>query len=308
MRGRAIAVVCVFLVAGCAGSDSDDPSAEPVIRNAPSGQASAPPFDPQTDRTEAVAGFVPSTFAVIGDFGTGDARQYAVKRRMCRWREKNPFDHVFTTGDNIYPDGDPALFEERFFEPYDCLFRDDVRFHVSLGNHDIVTKNGLPQIRRPAFGIPRRNYVFRTKGIRFVVADSNDLNYRWLKKKTRAEEGDHWTIVLFHHPVYSAGTTHGSTPGFASTLRPLFERRGVDLVLNGHDHLYSATKELKGIRYVVTGGGGARSYGCDKAPPVVRCKARLHFLYVRATATHLEVTAIPARGRPIHRFTTRGRA
>jgi len=305
---RAAVLSLTLLLAGCASDGAGGASAEPPIRNAPSLTPSPPPFDPQTDRTEAVEGFVPSTFAVIGDFGTGDDRQRAVARKMCAWRDKRPYDHVFTTGDNIYPDGDPGLFEERFFEPYDCLFRDDVKFHVSLGNHDIVMKSGLPQIRRKAFGIPRRNYVFREKGVRFVVADSNDLNYRWLRKQTRAEAGDHWTIVLFHHPVYSGGT-HGSTPGFASTLRPLFERRGVDLVLNGHDHLYSVTRELKGIRYAVTGGGGARSYGCDNGgPPIARCIVRLHFLHVRATATRLEVTVVPARGRPIHRFRTRGRA
>jgi acid phosphatase len=303
-----IAVIALVGV-GCAWG-SLDPSAGgrvPEIINAPEGTPSPPPFDPVTDRTEAVEGFKSSTFAVIGDWGSGDSRGQAVADRMCNYRKKHPFEHVFTTGDNVYPDGDPADFVDAFLDPMSCLLSDDVDFHVSLGNHDVLTKNGLPQIRRDVFGIPNRNHVFRKDGVRFVVADSNGLNYTWLRKATRAKAGDHWTIVLFHHPVYSGGTGHGSTPNFAGTLTPLFERRGVDLVLNGHDHVYSVTREVRGIRYVVTGGGGARTYGCSVDPPVNKCIGRLHFLYVKATAAHLEVTVVPAKGKPLHRFTTRGR-
>ena len=299
-----LAGACAWASTSLIGGDENAPE----ITGAPDGTQTHPPFDPTTDRTEAIEGFIPSTFAVIGDFGSADEREEAVADRMCAYRRTHPFDHVFTTGDNVYPDGDPARFPAAFFRPFDCLLSDGVKFHASLGNHDILTKNGLPQIRREIFGIPSRNYVFRRDGVRFVVADSNGLNYTWLRKATRAKTGDHWTIVLFHHPVYSGGTGHGSTPDFSAKLTPLFERRGVDLVLNGHDHVYSVTREVRGIRYVVTGGGGARSYGCHVEPPVRKCISRLHFLYITATAAHLEVKAIPANGPPIHSFTTRGRA
>ena len=293
----------------CAWTDSiSSDEKDPEIINAPAGTPSPPPFDPQTDRTQDVEGFLPSTFAVIGDFGSADEREKAVADRMCEYRRNHPFDHVFTTGDNVYPDGHPDRFPAAFFRPMRCLLSDGVKFHAALGNHDFLTKNGLPQIRREIFGIPSRNYVFRRDGVRFVVADSNRLNYTWLKKATRAKVEDHWTIVLFHHPVHSGGTGHGATPDFATKLMPLFERRNVDLVLNGHDHVYSVTREVRGIRYVVTGGGGARSYGCNVEPPVRKCISRLHFLYITANALQLEVKVIPANGPPMHSFTTRGRA
>jgi 3',5'-cyclic AMP phosphodiesterase CpdA len=303
-----------LLAAACAwtgidaASNAPSTSNEPSIRNAPQGTPTPPPFDPMTDRTERIQGFVPSTFAVIGDFGSADSGEQAVADRMCSYRKRHPFDHVMTTGDNIYPDGDPARIREAFLDPFDCLLGGGVKFHASLGNHDVITKHGLPEIRRDIFGMPGRNYVFRRRGVRFVVADSNRLDFRWLRRATRAKDGDHWTIVLFHHPVYSGGTGHGSTPNFAQTLTPLFEKRGVDLVLNGHDHVYSVTREVRGIRYVVTGGGGARPYGCRVQAPVRKCITRLHFLYVTATATHLKVEAVPAKGTAIHSFKTRGRA
>lgn len=194
-------------------------------------------------------------FAVIGDFGTGGRDQYAVAEQMCRWREEQPFNLVVTTGDNIYPDGNPEDFEEKFFDPMSCLLDNGVRFRLSLGNHDVITDDGRPELEEPAFGMPARNYVFRRGGIRFVIANSNDFRMAWLERALQPGEGDRWTIAVFHHPVFSAGARHGSTPGLAEKLHGLFADAGVDLVLTGHDHVYSASKEQDGLRYVVTGGG-----------------------------------------------------
>lgn len=245
-------------------------------------------------------------FAVIGDFGTGEPEEYAVARRMCRWREKHPFDVVFTTGDNIYPHGEPEFIDEKFLDPMKCLLSNGVRFRASLGNHDIETDNGRSQLEEPAFGMPARNYVVRRAGVRFVVANSNDFRMAWLERALEAKEDDRWTIVVFHHPVYSAGTTHGSTPGLADKLHGLFVRNGVDLVLTGHDHVYSLSEEKEGLRYVVTGGGGARSYGCKDSPDIELCVSRFHFLYVRAGADSIKAKAVAETGEVFHRFETAG--
>jgi predicted phosphodiesterase len=249
----------------------------------------------------------PLRFAVIGDWGSGWPSQHAVADRMCAWREERPFDLVMTTGDNIYPDGSQQHFQRKFFTPYDCLLRDGVRFHAALGNHDFVTDRGGDELDEPAFGMPKRNYVLRQNGVRFVVWDSNVMDREWLSRATRARALDRWTIVLFHHPVYSPGPQRGSTPGFRPSLPRLFRARGVDLVLNGHDHIYSATKPLRRIRYVVTGGGGASLYPCGEAWFSVECQSRNHFLYVVVHPDHIGVRAVPTVGHPFHRFQTTGR-
>lgn len=248
------------------------------------------------------------SFAVIGDFGTGDEVQRSVARRMCDWHDGHPFDTAVTTGDNIYPDGDPALFKREFIRPYRCLRRKGVSFHATLGNHDIITANGRKEIAHPKFGMGGRDYVMRAGGVRFVMVDSNSIEKRWLRRALVAEEGDRWTVVVFHHPVYSPGSGHGSTPGFRPALPRMFRQRGVDLVLNGHDHLYAVTRNLKGIRYVVTGGGGAGLYGCTEKSFSAKCKEIHHFLFVTAGPDQIEVTAVPARGRPFDRFVTTGRS
>lgn len=248
-------------------------------------------------------------FAVIGDYGSGWPSQDEVAERMCRWRERRPFDHVVTTGDNIYPDGSKVHFRAKFFEPYDCLLSADVRFHASLGNHDRLTRRGRDVLEEPAFGMPRRNYVWRKAGVRFVVADSSVLDREWLSEALRAGPLDRWTVVVFHHPVYSGGTTYGPAgAGLRSDLPPLFRKRGVDLILNGHDHLYSATRSLRGIRYVTTGGGGASLYRCGDYAYIAACRARNHFVYVVAGPDRIKVRAVPPAGRPFHRFSTTGRA
>ena len=223
---------------------------------------------------------------------------------MCDWRNKHPFDLVITTGDNIYPDGDPKYFEDAFFKPYKCLFDAGVQWHASLGNHDYQTDQGQPELDEPAFGMRGPNYVVREGGVRFVIADSNELDRGWLDEALVAEPGDRWTVVAFHHPVLSPGL-HGSTPGFED-LPNLFEKHEVDLVLNGHDHMYAVTKPQDGLRYVVTGGGGAELYPCLPNPITDVCKLEHHFLYVEAETDAIKVSAVPPQGPPLDTFTTEG--
>jgi predicted phosphodiesterase len=290
------------LVVGAAGLlvGFVEPAAPAAER--PRGPRAAPSRAGSTRRHPALR------FAVIGDFGTGHAPQMAVADAMCEWRARHTFDLVITTGDNIYPDGDPALFDPDFYRPYACLTDNGVRFHAVLGNHDIKTDNGRSEISARPFGMPARNYVLRKSGVRFVMANSNKLKWGWLRRATRAKPRDRWTIVVLHHPVFSPGTANGSTPGFRPGLPRLFRRRGVDLVLSGHDHIYAASRSLHRIRYIVSGGGGDRTNGCSKTWFSQMCRSRLHFLYVVARRGLIAIKAVSHRGHVFDRVRTRGRA
>lgn len=291
---RAIASICgLVLLAGCSGPGEGVPAPGATVATPTASPASAP-----TDRFR---------FLALGDFGSGSAEQYALANRMCRLRTNRGFDHVVTTGDNVYDDGAPAMFDTAFFKPYGCLLDGGVRFHAVLGNHDIRTDNGRPELDEPAFGMPRRDYVFRAGGVRFVMANSNSFNFDWLRKALTPREGDRWTVVSFHHPVFSSGV-YGPTPGLRPKLPRMFANKGVDLVLNGHEHHYEVSDELRQIRYVVTGGGGAsvRPCGADQWFRNV-CMSRFHFLEIVAGPDEIVVKAMPPNGRSFHRFTTDGR-
>lgn len=293
-RFRAVALVVVGATAGCGfGVEARSP-ANPT----PTTVAASTPV-PTTSSTSP-ADF---SFAAIGDFGTGEEPQRQIAQQMCRWREDHPFDVVITTGDNIYPNGAPQLFQSRFFEPMACLLDGGVKFHATLGNHDYLTDQGRPEIEEPAFGMTGADYVVRVGGVRFVLVNSNALDMEWLRAAIETEPGDLWTVVAFHHPVYSSGTNYGAgTPGFRPSLPRLFRRRGVDLVLNGHEHIYSVSDELAGIRYVVTGGGGARLYGCTERWFTDRCEVRHHFVAVEVTPASMLVKAVDLSGRRFDRF------
>ena len=298
--------LCLLLAVGCASRSGPDEArpAQTTASVTPT-ESTTPTISPSPTEPPP-AGEPMLRFAVIGDFGSGSTEQYQLADRMCSWRRDNPFDLVITTGDNIYDAGEPEHFNDRFFRPYDCLFDNGVRFRAVLGNHDIGTDNGRPELDEPAFGMKRRNYVVRKNGVRFVMWESNYSNKAWLRRNLRAEPGDRWTVVSFHHPVFSPGP-HGGTAGYRPSLPRLFARKGVDLVVNGHDHLYALMPRKRGVRYVVTGGGGAGVYGCDNPRVADYCASRYHFLSVVAGAQRLVVEAVPASGPPFHSFATKGR-
>ena len=286
---KRVVVLALLLCVACAPSNSSD---EPVL---PAQSEAPPPQEPVMMR-----------FAVIGDWGSGFDQQYDLGRRMCDWRENHLFDMVVTTGDNIYEAGEPEHFDSKFFEPYACLLDNGVRFRAVLGNHDIGTNNGEPELNEPAFGMKNRNYVVRRHGVRFVLWESNYSRKRWLRRHLGEESGDRWTVVSFHHPIFSPGP-HGGHPPYTPDLPRMFRRKGVDLVLNGHDHLYALMPEKRKIRYVVTGGGGASLYACENPEVAEICLSRHHFLYVRVYETQIRVQAVPISGRPFDTFIAEGR-
>lgn len=59
----------------------------------------------------------------------------------------------------------------------------------------------------------------------------------WLEK-TLASSKKTWNIVVMHHPVYSTAKNRENTI-LMEQFKPIFDKYGVDLVLQGHDHTYA---------------------------------------------------------------------
>lgn len=58
-----------------------------------------------------------------------------------------------------------------------------------------------------------------------------------------------WKIVVFHHSIYSTAS-HASDNDILdrrSTLAPMFSEKGIDLVLMGHDHVYTRSMLMDGL-------------------------------------------------------------
>lgn len=105
-----------------------------------------------------------------------------------------------------------------------------------------------------------------------VPADKKD-EQRWLDSQARwmerilANNPREFTIVNFHYPVYSSSPDRGN-PELRATWQPIFEKYGVDLVLQGHDHAYvSGQRDVRGGRNTgpvyVTSSSSIRQYPLD---------------------------------------------
>ncbi|GAA0977716.1 hypothetical protein GCM10009555_039330 [Acrocarpospora macrocephala] len=229
-----------------------------------------------TDFTTAAAGFQPFSFIYYGD-----AQNYidsAVPRVFRQaFADRPQAKAIVNAGDLI----DSANSEEQWGQWFQAGgFIDGQVNNISVpGNHEY--SGGLSTFWRPQFPYPDNGpgnpelkqtvYSVDYQGVRFIGLDSNlQSNATLMAAQTTWLEGllknnpNKWTVVTFHHPVYSNTGTRNN-PVVRAQWAPLFEKYGVDLVLQGHDHSYgrgnlksarqSATTH-NGVSYVVSVSGG----------------------------------------------------
>ncbi|MEM7199046.1 MAG: metallophosphoesterase family protein [Planctomycetota bacterium] len=114
------------------------------------------------------------------------------------------------------------------------------------GNHE-YNRHGLSKHWEPTFEFPRNGpddlqssvFWLDHQGVRFVSLDSNrdvDPQAAWLDSVLQ-DNPCRWTIVTLHHPLYSTAKGRDNAK-LRGVLQPVFDRHGVDLVLQGHDHSY----------------------------------------------------------------------
>lgn len=120
---------------------------------------------------------------------------------------------------------------------------------------------------RPQFCFPENGpagqaelaYYIDYQGARIVSLNSNRQQAEqvpWLES-VLAENPQRWTVLTFHHPIYSPKENRDN-PQLRALWQPVFDKFKVDIVLQGHDHSYARTKLMVGDQNV-TGGGTARS-------------------------------------------------
>ncbi|MCX6662435.1 MAG: metallophosphoesterase family protein [Euryarchaeota archaeon] len=161
-----------------------------------------------------------------------------------------------------------------------------------LGNHE-----NYSHLYFSFFSLPfnERWYSFDNGPVHFIGLDSNPRNaYRFVQYLWLLHElGIHnqaFTVVFFHHPVYSSGEEHGNTTLLQKVWAPVFERYHVDIVFNGHDHDYERSY-VNGIIYIVTGGGGAPIYDVGHSPWTVYSEKTYHYCMLTVNSSTLTFEA-----------------
>ncbi|AKG20606.1 metallophosphoesterase family protein [Calothrix sp. 336/3] len=197
-------------------------------------------------------------FVSVADTGTGARGQYAVARAMTRYHQRHPYNLAILAGDNIYNNGEIEKINAVFERPYAPLLKQGVKFQACLGNHDIRTDNGDPQVKYAGFNMQGRYYTFRRNQVQFFALDTNSnadwqQQLIWLETELK-KSSTPWKIVFGHHPIYASGV-YGSNPEFIKIFTPLFQKYGVQLYINGHEHHYERTRAINGTTYLICGGG-----------------------------------------------------
>ncbi len=233
-------------------------------------------------------------FTSVADTGTGARGQYAVAGAMNYYHQQKPYDLVVLAGDNIYNNGEIEKIGAVFERPYKELLSQGVKFHACLGNHDIRTENGDPQIKYPGFNMKGRYYTFRRDAVQFFALDTNgnadwEKQVVWLEEELSLSDAP-WKVVFGHNPFYSSGH-YGVSQTLIKRFTPLFKQYNVQLYINGHDHHYERTHAIDGTTYLTTGSGaGVRAVGRSKWTQ--RSADRLAFAAYDVYPDRIEVSAM----------------
>lgn len=191
-----------------------------------------------------------------------------------------PGAHVFTAGDNAFPDGSDNNYTT-YYEPTWGRFRDRTR--PALGNHDYQTSdaegafNYFGDRLGPTRGLGYYSYNINAWHI-IVLNDKgatgiDDTQIQWLIQDLSANSDKRCTIAIWHSPLWTSSNTPGytSNPNQRRIWDALFAR-GVDITINGHPHFYErftpmtptgTVDQAAGIRQFNVGTGG----GDGVSPP-----------------------------------------
>jgi hypothetical protein len=265
--------------------------------------------------TTAPVGRVPFRFTAFGDQDT----TFDSVGTTTQIRTQNPAFHLHA-GDISYAEngGDGLLTDQYNPNVWDTWFNlvepaaGSLPWQVAMGNHEMEVwyspdTYGAIYARFDFPGeltssTPPVYYSWTYGNVGFLSLDANDVSFEipanlgysggaqvaWLGStlaSLRANPDIDFIVVYFHHCAFSTCSTHGCDGGVDQYFVPLFDQYTVDLVINGHNHIYertdpiisgSATQEAPigtvlnnggsspaGTTYITAGGGGKSLYSFD---------------------------------------------
>ncbi|MBC7772577.1 MAG: metallophosphoesterase [Pyrinomonadaceae bacterium] len=212
----------------------------------------------------------PFAFAVIGDTQK-NPKVIATLQKFAYSLRPNLEIHL---GDVV--DGGPDKNEwvnEMLKESHVLMSR--VPMYPAIGNHE---KDHSHYYQYFALPKPEYYYTYTYGNAQFFSLDTNrpvtpgSEQYKWLDAELSKSKAK-WKFCYHHHPVYSSdendyGDTYKGTSKWGDMkvrpLEDLYEKHHVDIVFNGHIHLYERSFPVRdgrvvengGVIHITSGGGG----------------------------------------------------
>jgi predicted phosphodiesterase len=199
------------------------------------------------------------TFAAAGDFscsGDADATAALMGSKLNK-TAGNDVGLVLALGDFSYQDGDQSCWFDNMESSLGTTIYPE---HVApiLGNHD-DSEDGSASDRTSVINefplIPTTGYyAFTRKNIRFIMMDTqssygtSSAQYAFVKselEKATADPAIKWKIVCYHKPSFTTATYYGGLTDFRNAYHALFSQHKVNIVFNGHNHIYFRSKPVR---------------------------------------------------------------
>jgi 3',5'-cyclic AMP phosphodiesterase CpdA len=265
LQGRLVAVFAVLSL-GIGMACSSSPAApSPGVATPPGqtpGGGNAGPSGPgPTGATVRMVG--------VGDIGMCGSPGVARTASLVG----NLEGQILLVGDIAYLHGTMANFRD-CFEPLWGRFRS--RWRAVPGNHEYETANAADYYTYfgDASGVDNTGFYSFMAGDWLILmlnsnipAGRNSAQWEFVRRQIDQQRTP-CTMAVWHHPLFSSGP-NGNNANMRD-LWALLEAAPIEVILNGHDHLYErfarqlsdgSPEPAKGIREFIVGTGGADLYG-----------------------------------------------
>jgi hypothetical protein len=197
--------------------------------------------------TQALADF---NFAAVGDWECTSHTIDTVNNIL----DKKP-ELVLGLGDFAY---DPSIAcWLKIVDPIDEIMK------ISIGNHDEDYSAELNSLMSH-FNLTKPYYSFDYQNVHFTIiysslgeTSSDRLNapltkdseqYKFIKNdlaKASTDPNIDWIVAVYHKFAYTSPSILGTVVQLRDVLHPLFDKYGVDLAIEGHQHNYQRSYPIK---------------------------------------------------------------
>jgi len=217
-------------------------------------------------------------------------------------------------GDTVNDDADED--EWRDFKQAAGSSLNEMLVAAAAGNHDnskhLAGRFDWP-VAAPETPYQGYFYSFDMSGVHFIIMDSNIMgaakeeDIAWLEADLSGDAAvkADWRVAVCHHPFWPVAEIPKDI-NRAQTIRenflPLLEEYSVDILLVGHQNIYSRCAPEQGPVQVMVASGGKKSYTPVERPYLVIADDAPNYALVSVTNSELVVNAYDAFGSVIDSF------
>ena len=234
--------------------------------------------------TAPLSAGAPITLVSFGDYGSGNAHEYALARLAAAADPRL----VLSSGDNAYLIAAPPVLNRLIFRPLHALLA-EAPMVAALGEHDLAWRDGAAVIS--ALHLPGHHYAVQYGPVQVVVlgleADASARSYA-ARTLGRCATPCPVRFVLLHRPISAT-----------NSIIPLLRRRHVAAILAGHLHRYERQVRAGVLEFTVgTGGEVAGSPQYTPATPGAQVSLLTYgFLRIEVNHDHIDYRFINDSGK-----------